>query len=115
MAQTEINDISADSSLVDPEKDLLGYANFAKYLADSICKMTFPEGFVIAVYGSWNSGKSTLLNFVVHYLQQKPDEEQPIIVPFNPWLLSGHENITRRFFEQLQNVLSKESSVPKRF
>ncbi|HYX14312.1 MAG TPA: P-loop NTPase fold protein [Nostoc sp.] len=113
MAQTEINDISADSSLLDPEKDLLGHANFAKYLADSICKMTFPEGFVIAVYGSWNSGKSTLLNFVVHYLQQKPEEEKPIIVPFNPWLFSGHENITRRFFEQLQNVLSKESSVPK--
>ncbi|MEH2039175.1 KAP family NTPase [Nostoc sp.] len=113
MAQTTINDISVDSSLVDPEKDLLGHANFAKYLADSICKMTFPEGFVIAVYGSWNSGKSTLLNFVVHYLQQKPDDEQPIIVPFNPWLLSGHENITRRFFEQLQNVLSQQSSVPK--
>lgn len=113
MAQTEINDISADSSLVDPEKDLLGHANFAKYLADSICKMTYPEGFVIAVYGSWNSGKSTLLNFVVHYLQQKPEEEKPIIVPFNPWLLSGHENITRRFFDQLKNVLSQESSVPK--
>ncbi|MEH2436515.1 MAG: P-loop NTPase fold protein [Nostoc sp.] len=113
MAETEINDISADSSLVDPEKDLLGHANFAKYLADSICKMTFPEGFVIAVYGSWNSGKSTLLNFVVHYLQQKPEEEKPIIVPFNPWLLSGHENITRRFFDQLKNVLSQQSSVPK--
>ncbi|MCC5601764.1 P-loop NTPase fold protein [Nostoc favosum] len=113
MAQTEINDISADSSLVDPEKDLLGHANFAKYLAESICKMTYPEGFVIAVYGSWNSGKSTLLNFVVHYLQQKPEEEKPIIVPFNPWLLSGHENITRRFFDQLKNVLSQESSVPK--
>jgi predicted KAP-like P-loop ATPase len=113
MTETEINDISADSSLVDPEKDLLGYANFAKYLADSICKMAFPEGFVIAVYGSWNSGKSTLLNFVVHYLQEKPAEEQPIIVPFNPWLFSGHENITRRFFDQLQNVLSQESSVSK--
>ncbi|MDZ8186305.1 MAG: P-loop NTPase fold protein [Nostoc sp. ChiSLP02] len=113
MTQTTINDISVDSSLIDPEKDLLEYANFAKYLADSICKMTFPEGFVIAVYGAWNSGKSTLLNFVVRYLQQKPEEEQPIIVPFNPWLLSGHENITRRFFEQLQNVLSQELSVPK--
>ncbi|MBD2728874.1 AAA family ATPase [Nostoc sp. FACHB-892] len=113
MAQTEINDISADSSLVDPEKDLLGHANFAKYLAESICRMTYPEGFVIAVYGSWNSGKSTLLNFVVHYLQQKPEEEKPIIVPFNPWLFSGHQNITRRFFDQLKNVLSQESSVPK--
>ncbi|WP_445631182.1 KAP family NTPase [Nostoc sp. DSM 114167] len=113
MAQTEINDISADSSLVDPEKDLLGHANFAKYLAESICRMTYPEGFVIAVYGSWNSGKSTLLNFVVHYLQQKPEEEKPIIVPFNPWLFSGHQNITRRFFDQLKNVLSQQSSVPK--
>ncbi|MBW4561669.1 MAG: AAA family ATPase [Mojavia pulchra JT2-VF2] len=113
MQQTEINDISADSSLVDPEKDLLGHANFAKYLADSICKMTFPEGFVIAVYGSWNSGKSTLLNFVVHYLQQKPEEEQPIIVPFNPWLFSGYQDITRRFFEQLQDVLSQVTPVSK--
>jgi predicted KAP-like P-loop ATPase len=113
MQQIEINDISADSSLVDPEKDLLGHASFAKYLADSICKMTFPQGFVIAVYGSWNSGKSTLLNFVVHYLQQKPEAEQPIIVPFNPWLFSTHQNIARRFFEQLQNVLSQHNSVPK--
>lgn len=111
--QTEVNYISADSSLVDPEKDLLGHASFAKYLADSIYKMTFPEGFVIAVYGSWNSGKSTLLNFVAHYLQEKPAEERPIIVPFNPWLFSAHQDITRRFFEQLQNVLSKETSIPK--
>ncbi len=113
MAQTEINDISTDSSLVDPEKDLLGHASFAKYLADSICKMTFPEGFVIAVYGSWSSGKSTLLNFLVHYLKQKPDEEQPIIVPFNPWLFSGHQDVTRSFFEQLQTVLSQEGTVSK--
>ena len=113
MAETEINDISTDSSIVDPANDLLGHASFARYLADSICKMTFPEGFAIAIHGSWNSGKSTLLNFLVYYLQQKPDEERPIIVPFNPWLFSGHQNITRRFFEQLQNVLSQESAVPK--
>ena len=34
--QTEINDISADIYLVNPEEDLLGHASFAKYLADSI-------------------------------------------------------------------------------
>jgi predicted KAP-like P-loop ATPase len=113
MAETEINDVSTDSSIVDPTNDLLGHASFARYLADSICKMTFPEGFALAIHGSWNSGKSTLLNFLVYYLQQKPDEERPIIVPFNPWLFSGHQNITRRFFEQLQNVLSQESAVPK--
>jgi predicted KAP-like P-loop ATPase len=110
---TDIQDISTDSYLVEPKDDLLGHASFAKYLANSICEMTFPEGFIIAIYGYWNSGKSTLLNFIVHYLNQKSDEEKPIIVPFNPWLFSGHENITRRFFEQLQNVISQEKAVPR--
>lgn len=113
MAQTEVNDLSQDTPLIKPEEDRLGYASFAKHLADSICKMDFPEGFAIAVYGSWNSGKSTLLNFVVHYLKQKPEDEQPIIVPFNPWLFSGHQDITRRFFDQLQDVLSAVTAVPK--
>ncbi|GAA6622027.1 KAP family NTPase [Scytonema sp. NUACC26] len=113
MVQTEVNDLSQDTPLITPEEDRLGYASFAKHLADSICKMDFPEGFAIAVYGSWNSGKSTLLNFIVHYLKQKPEEEQPIIVPFNPWLFSGYQDITRRFFDQLQNVLSTVTAVPK--
>ncbi|WP_017315000.1 KAP family NTPase [Mastigocladopsis repens] len=113
MAQTKTNDHLLDNPSIDPEKDRLGYATFAQHLADSICKMTVTEGFVIAVHGSWGAGKSTLLNFVVHYLQQKPDEEQPIIVPFNPWLFTGNQDITRRFFDQLQSVLTSQTNVPR--
>lgn len=106
--------LSADSSaLTDPKADRLGYAPFAKHLADSICKMDFTGGFIIGVYGSWNSGKSTLLNFIVHYLKQKPEKEQTLIVPFNPWLFSGEEDITRRFFDQIQSVLTTWKFVPK--
>ncbi|HEY9602683.1 MAG TPA: P-loop NTPase fold protein [Allocoleopsis sp.] len=123
MAQTEnnsgvapenINVLSADNPLIDPNDDRLGYAPFAKNLANSICQMSPPDGFVMAVYGAWGSGKSTLLNFIVHYLEQKPESEQPIIVPFNPWWFSGHEDLTKRFFDQLQAVLSnKLKSVAK--
>jgi predicted KAP-like P-loop ATPase len=91
--------------LIDPNDDRLGYAPFAKNLANSICQMSPPDGFVMAVYGPWGSGKSTLLNFIVHYLEQKPESEQPIIVPFNPWWFSGQEDLTKRFFGQLQAVL----------
>lgn len=106
--------LSADSSaLTDPKADRLGYAPFAKHLADSICKMSFTGGFIIGVYGSWNSGKSTLLNFIVHYLKQKSEKEQPLIVPFNPWLFSGEEDITRRFFDQIESVLTTWKFVPK--
>ena len=108
MAETEtksreesdnFNELSVDSTLTDPKADRLGYAPFARYLADSICNMDFTGGFIIGVYGSWNSGKSTLLNFIVHYLKQKPENEQPLIVPFNPWSFSGSEDIPRRFFD----------------
>lgn len=100
------NLLSADNPLIDPNHDRLGYAPFAKNLAESICKMAPPQGFVMAVYAPWGSGKSTLLNFIVHYLEQKRESEQPIIVPFNPWWFSGQEDLTRHFFDQLLAVLS---------
>lgn len=109
----DFSDPSADNALIEPKQDRLGYAPFAQHLADSICQMNFPEGFVIAVYGSSGFGKSTLLNFLTYYLKQKPESEQPIIVPFNPWLFSGGEDITRRFIGQLQTVLSQFKAVSK--
>lgn len=108
-----LNVLSADKPLTDPEDDRLGYASFAQHLAESLCKMAPTEGLIVAVYGPWGSGKTTLLNFVVHYLQQKPETEQPIIVFFNPWWFSGHEDLTRRFFNQLQAVLSKLKNLAK--
>ena len=113
MPSPKVDDITTEDTLITAETDRLGYATFAQYLADSICDMDVAEGYVIAVYGSWGSGKSTLMKFIVEYLQQKPEEEQPIIVPFNPWLFSGYQDITRRFFDQLQAVLTKVTYVPK--
>lgn len=104
----DFNVLSADNPLKNPEHDRLGYASFAKNLADSICMMSPPQGFVMAVYAPWGLGKSTLLNFIIHYLEQKPASEQPLIVPFNPWWFSGQEDLTKRFFEQLQAVLSEK-------
>jgi len=103
-------ELGADKPLTNPKDDQLGYASFARHLAESICNMSPVEGLVLAIYGPWGSGKTTLLNFVVHYLQQRPSE-RPVIVPFNPWWFSGHEDLTRRFFARLQAVLSKEKVV----
>ncbi|MBD2459205.1 AAA family ATPase [Nostoc sp. FACHB-87] len=100
-----LNTLSADKPLSDPKDDKLGYAPFAKNLAESISKMSPPDGLVIAVYAPWGSGKSTLLNFIIHYLKQKPEPEQPVIVPYNPWWFSGQEDLTKSFFEQLLGVL----------
>jgi predicted KAP-like P-loop ATPase len=46
------------------------------------------------------------LNFLFHYFKQAPPDEQPIIVPFNPWWFSGHEKLTKHFFDQFQASLA---------
>jgi predicted KAP-like P-loop ATPase len=98
--------LSADKPLLEPQEDQLGYALFAKHLAFSLTKMIPAEGFVVAIYGPWGSGKTTLLNFLFYYFKQAPVDEQPIIVPFNPWWFSGHEKLAKHFFDQFQASLA---------
>ena len=86
---------SADAPLTDPEKDQLEYAPFAKMLAKSIASMPSGDGLVMAINGPWGCGKSTVLNFVEHYLNQEPFKDKVNLIRFNPWWFSGHEDLTR--------------------
>lgn len=106
--------LSADRPSVDPKDDLFGHAPFAKNLADSICRYPGNDGLVLALYGPWGSGKSTVLSYVRQYLEQRPEHEQPAIVTFNPWWFSGQENLARAFLGQLQAVLPAKSEKFKR-
>ena len=101
--------LSADRPSTDPEGDLFGHAPFARNLADSICRYPGGDGLVLALYGPWGSGKSTVLNYVKHYLDQKPEQERHVVVEFNPWWFSGQENLARAFLGQLQAVLPARS------
>ena len=83
--------LSSDRPLGDPGEDRLGYAPFAERLAESLYRLAPREGFVMALYGPWGSGKSTVLGFVEYYLDKMPFDDRPVIVHFNPWWFSGHE------------------------
>lgn len=98
--------LSPDQPLSDPEKDVLGYAPFAQTLARSLQRMMPTEGLVIALYGRWGAGKSTVLNFVEYYLSQDSGNQNsntsPIWFQFNPWWFSGREDLTLKFFSQMR-------------
>jgi predicted KAP-like P-loop ATPase len=98
----KVSQISPDRPGEDPVSDRLGYAPFAKHLADSILRLPSSEGLVIALYGAWGTGKTTMLNYVRHYIRQSPPDQQPTLVAFNPWWFSGNEDLIRAFFGQLQ-------------
>lgn len=101
--------LSADRPSLNPKDDLFGHAPFAKSLADSICRYPGSDGLVLALYGPWGSGKSTVLSYVQHYLDRLSEDEQPVVVEFNPWWFSGQENLARAFLGQLQAVLPAKS------
>ena len=106
MAEAHDTVLSSDKPLANPEHDRLAYSPFAERLAESLLAMAPADGFVVALYGSWGSGKTTVVNFIVHYLEDRPEAKQPIIVHFNPWWFSGRENLIRAFFDQLQAALT---------
>jgi len=109
-------DLSADRPGIDPEGDRLGYAPFAKRLAESILRLPRAEGHVVALYGPWGFGKTTMLNYVRHYVSNAAQSEQQIIVPFNPWWFAGSEDLIWAFFNQLRALLKghKEFSAKMR-
>lgn len=110
-AQTRF-DLSADRPGSDPSSDRLGYAPFAKRLAKSIATLSRAEGHVVALYGSWGFGKTTMLNYVRHYLNAMEPNERPVIVSYNPWWFSGHEDLVRAFFGQLRAKVEEQKEFP---
>jgi predicted KAP-like P-loop ATPase len=100
--------LSSDSPLINPDHDELEYSAFAQSIAKAITSMVPSNGLVMSLNGSWGFGKTTALNFIVHYLQQYDTAQKPIIVKFNPWWFSNREDLTRLLISQINTALGKK-------
>ena len=99
--------LHSDRPLVDVHEDALGVAGLAQNLARALARMAPRHGLVMAIYGDWGTGKTTLINFMRSYLEKhEPDSEKPIIVAFNPWQFSSHQDLIRSYFNELSLTLS---------
>ena len=108
--------LSADRPCNDPKDDLFGHAPFARHLAKTIRCHRGGDGLVIALHGPWGSGKTTILNYVCHYLEAEKteDADPPVVVHFNPWWFSGREDLAQTFLRQLQAALPAKNAKLKR-
>jgi predicted KAP-like P-loop ATPase len=97
-----------DVPLTSLPEDRLGYADFAKQIAQSIVRMDAEHGFVFALNGPWGSGKTTVLNFVLSELEGQQTTDRPVVVvKFNPWWFSGRDQLLHQFFLQLRATLGQ--------
>ena len=90
---------SPDRPIESAQKDLLGRSPFASLIAEMISRWRQRECLVIALYGAWGSGKSSVKNLILERLAQEKYKLAPI--EFNPWLALGVEKITETFFTEI--------------
>ena len=85
--------------------DILGRAPFAVAVAEAIRGWEGRDSLVIALYGPWGSGKSSIKNMVVETLREAhPDV---VIAEFNPWQFAHRDRLAESFFDQLGIALDR--------
>lgn len=105
-SQGQKHRFSADRPIVSREEDLLGRAGFADSLASAISGWEGNESLVIALYGPWGSGKSSIKNIIMQSLRSG-EPNLPLIVEFNPWQWSGQNQLAEAFFREIGLVLGR--------
>ena len=98
--------LSADRPINSGSEDLLGRANFAASLGKAIKSWKGKDSLVLALYGPWGSGKSSVKNLVLESLRASPSD-CPSILEFNPWQLASQSQITEAFFSEVGTALGR--------
>lgn len=93
-----------DTPIQSAENDLLNRSNFSNTLAEAIINLPPSEqSIIIGIIGKWGYGKSSILNMVEEYINQKSMiiTERPLIFRFNPWYFPEQTNLIESFFSEL--------------
>lgn len=99
--------IHADRPIESRTEDALGRKHFAEYLARSISSWNQNESLVIALWGPWGGGKTSVKNMMIEALRSEKREHPIRIVDFNPWQFSHHRALTSVFFTELASILGR--------
>ncbi len=88
-------------------EDLLGRVDFAENLARALGRWNEDGSLVVAVYGSWGEGKTSLKNFVLDFYEEN-ESEAPYVVEFNPWEWASQDKINEAFFKDISRGLGNK-------
>jgi hypothetical protein len=86
--------------------DRFGRASFARTLSKALVLPPDSEGLVVGIEGTWGSGKTFVIRQITSVLEESP--EHPIIVDFNPWVISGADSLVEALLEQISTAIGKD-------
>ena len=94
--------VDSERNLVE-KGDLLGTMCYADQLADTIKSVPSEQAYTIGLYGTWGSGKSTIIRTAKEKLEKDEDCRIKMVV-YDAWKYSG-DSFRRMFLLHLQNGL----------
>jgi predicted KAP-like P-loop ATPase len=98
--------LSNDRPIVSRKEDILSRKEFAEHLGKSILSYADPHSLAVGLYGKWGHGKTSILNMVVEYIENEPNQGNwPLIIHFNPWYFSDQNQLFTQFFNTIAVTL----------
>ena len=105
-----------DKPIETEKDDFLSRKGFSQHLGKSLLNWKEKESLVIAIYGEWGSGKSSVINLANEFIGKTNEENKPTIIEFNPWRFSEQDNLREHFFNEIAKELEmrQESEEDKK-
>ena len=99
---------NADRAIENKKDDLLGRAPFSAQLGRDIYEYNGIDSLVIAIYGKWGTGKTSIANMVLKEIESlsESNKNETIVIKFEPWNYSDQDNLIHHFFNLLENAIS---------
>ncbi len=95
---------SPDEPIARSNEDRFGRKDFSVSLAETLVKVPDSQSITVGLYGSWGSGKTSVINMAVEHIDQKYNEKT-VVIKFNPWVFSNSESLHMAFFGTLASKL----------
>lgn len=106
-----------DLPLNNSKDDKLGRFLFATEIANGLVNSfaNTTDSIVLGINGSWGSGKSTLINFIINEVERisKEKNKEIISLRFNPWMFSGQKELQAIFLKELYRKLESKKEKLK--
>lgn len=111
----DINNFLNDLPIKLQKEDKLDRYQFSEYLGNIIFNYlnnVSEENLVMGICGEWGSGKTSVINMALkqtelRFAKKITNENDPIIIFFNPWNFSNQTNLIYQFFTELSINLEK--------
>ncbi len=101
-----------DEPITNFDDDDLSRSAFVNQLTQDIENWVSTDSLVMGIYGSWGSGKSSVLNLLEKNLEKKRNTDEQysdniVVVNFDPWFFNSEEQLLTTFYSAIESAITE--------